>query len=156
MNYINKIAAVMMCAFTLAACGEATQAQPSESGETAVTSSAPVSSADIQDKAWTLKSLNGTDLVADAKITLTLGADGKLTGNAGCNGYSGHYEFAEDQVIKVNPAIVSTMRACAEDIMKQEYGYHQIMGEVTSWAVTPEHELTLKTDGDRILVFTAE
>ncbi len=60
-------------------------------------------------------------LVAGSKITAIFKSDGTLSGNAGCNNYNTTYK-TDGNKIKIEPA-ASTMMACAEDVMAQEFQY---------------------------------
>lgn len=62
-------------------------------------------------------------LVPDSKITLNFGADGQVSGNSGCNTYSGSYEANGDK-LKVGP-LASTRMFCESPAgaMDQEQQY---------------------------------
>lgn len=64
-----------------------------------------------------------TSVLLDTGITASFGQDGTLSGNAGCNNYSGSYSVTGNQ-IKIGP-LISTMMACSEPdgIMDQEMQY---------------------------------
>ena len=59
--------------------------------------------------------------LADTEVTAVFGADGQLSGSAGCNRYSAPYTV-DGNKIKIGLAI-STMMACAQPIMAQEAAY---------------------------------
>ena len=88
--------------------------------------------------------------VAGVEAGLTFNADGTLTGNSGCNGYSGSYTVEGNQ-ITFSP-IVSTRMACDKPIMEQEAAIHQVLTDIASFQIEGT-QLTLTND-DRILVFT--
>ncbi len=73
---------------------------------------------------WDVVSVNNgnqavVSLATGTSITLNFGEDGTVSGNAGCNTYSGTYEAADGK-IKVSP-LASTRMACAEQgVMEQE------------------------------------
>jgi len=64
-----------------------------------------------------------TSVLAGTTITAEFGKDGTLTGNSGCNNYSGPYKVTGNQ-IKIGP-LISTKKACAEPagVMDQEAQY---------------------------------
>ena len=75
---------------------------------------------------WLLTSYNNgkggvVSALADTEVTAVFGADGTLSGSAGCNRYSAPYEV-DGNKIKIGLAI-STMMACPEPIMTQEQAY---------------------------------
>ncbi len=59
--------------------------------------------------------------LADTEVTAVFGADGQLSGSAGCNRYSAPYTV-DGNKIKIGLAI-STMMACEQPIMDQEAQY---------------------------------
>lgn len=88
--------------------------------------------------------------VAGVEAGLTFNADGTLSGNSGCNGYSGSYTVEGNQ-ITFSP-IVSTRMACDKSIMEQEAVIHQVLTGTASFQIEGT-QLTL-TNTDRMLVFT--
>jgi heat shock protein HslJ len=62
-------------------------------------------------------------LIADTKITLNFGSDAQVSGNSGCNQYSGGYE-STDRTVKVGP-LISTRIFCETPagVMDQEAQY---------------------------------
>lgn len=86
-----------------------------------------------------------TNLWPDSEITLVLGGDGTISGNAGCNDYNGTYEvsgpyvedpgFDEDegQAFTINDLSWTEM-ACEDDlIMEQETEYLNALQNVDHW-----------------------
>lgn len=64
-----------------------------------------------------------TALIAGSKASLHFGADGTLSGSAGCNSYTGRYEVAGNQV-KFPTAFASTRMMCANPgVMEQEQAF---------------------------------
>jgi heat shock protein HslJ len=82
---------------------------------------------------------------------LMFNADGTLTGNSGCNGYSGSYTVEGNQ-ITFRP-IVSTRMLCDKALMEQETAIHQVLTGTASFKIQG-NQLTL-TNSDRMLAFTA-
>ncbi|MEJ2559386.1 MAG: META domain-containing protein [Anaerolineae bacterium] len=78
--------------------------------------------------------------------TATFGADGTVTGSAGCNTYRAGYEVDGNKISIGLPA--STMMACAEPegIMEQEQEYLTALSTVATYQIT----------GDRMEMRTAE
>lgn len=69
---------------------------------------------------WRLEDLNNEGVIDNSHLTLTFGYDGRLSGNAGCNGYGGSYTL-EGETLSIGGNLISTMRACiAESMMQQE------------------------------------
>ncbi len=62
-------------------------------------------------------------VITDTNLTAEFGKDGALSGNGGCNNFSGSYTV-DGQKIKIGP-LASTMMACSdpEGVMDQEAQY---------------------------------
>ena len=82
----------------------------------------------------------GSDLTAD------FGADGNLSGSAGCNNYTAAYEVSGES-IKIGPA-ASTRKACAEPagVMEQEAQFLKAL----------ETAATYRLDGNQLELRTAD
>ena len=71
---------------------------------------------------WTLKSLNGQDLVKGTRITLDFDKD-FVRGNSGCNSYGGKVTM-RNGVMKVKaPGFETTLIGCPGAIGRQENDY---------------------------------
>jgi len=85
---------------------------------------------------WSATAVNNgkggvTSRVKGTAVTLVFGADGTLSGSAGCNNYTGHYEIKDGQ-IKLPTAFASTRKMCAEDVMDQEQAFFKALSASTS------------------------
>ncbi len=87
--------------------------------------------------------LTGTNLTAD------FGKDGNLSGNAGCNTYSGAYKVNGDQ-ITIGP-LASTMMACSEPagVMEQEAQYLAALQSAATYQIEG-NVLQLRTKEDAL------
>jgi heat shock protein HslJ len=74
-------------------------------------------------------------LVDGSTITMTLGEDGTVTGNATCNTYNGEYTV-DGAKISFGP-LMSTKMACESDELNaQEQQYLVALGNTTTWDLT--------------------
>lgn len=75
---------------------------------------------DLGGSRWTVVSIDGSAPVrGDEPLSVEFGVDGRVSGNAGCNGYSGPY-IREEATLRIGE-LLSTRRACAdEDRQRQE------------------------------------
>ena len=102
------------------------------------TTASPSSS--LQGKTWRLTSFTNESssvvVLPGTEITATFGADGKLTGSAGCNNYFASYQIFGNG-IKIG-SIGSTLKYCAEPtgVMAQETTYLRLLQSSTTYAVT--------------------
>ena len=80
---------------------------------------------DMLDEEWVLEtfvSIDGssTPVLEDTRVTLSFDIDGRVHGNAGCNGYTGAWAL-DDANVRIGP-LLSTRMACASPVgvMQQE------------------------------------
>lgn len=97
---------------------------------------------------WVMSSYNNgrggfQSALADVKVTAVFAEDGTLSGNAGCNTYSGSYTVDGDK-IDIGP-LLSTMKACADDIMAQEAAFLKALEASTVFAIQA-NEMVLRDD----------
>jgi len=102
---------------------------------------------------WKLTSHGSPDsptaALTDAPATLIFDANGKLTGNSGCNQLGGNYEIKGDQ-IAFGP-ITSTRKRCPDAQMSQEDIVIQVL---TGSAIFKIEGNTLAiTNKDQVFVF---
>ena len=100
---------------------------------------------------WTVIGYNNgrggvVSVIIGTELTAAFGADGIVTGSAGCNNYSAGYEVDDSNISIGLP--ISTMMACAEPegIMEQEQEYLTALGTAATYQIT----------GDRMEMRTAE
>jgi heat shock protein HslJ len=72
-----------------------------------------------------------SSVLANTQITLIFGPAKQLSGNDGCNQYSGTYDTNGNQ-ITIGP-LVTTMMACAPEVMQQESTYMIALQSATSF-----------------------
>lgn len=76
---------------------------------------------------WRLEDLDRKGIIDRSRITLELGADGRLAGHAGCNRYFGSYTL-EGGSLRIDERIGSTRMACvAESMMYQEQRFFELL-----------------------------
>ena len=83
---------------------------------------------------------NGKEAVVSVQggttVTAIFGADGKLSGNAGCNTYNGTYTTDGDK-IKVGP-LATTRMACEQAVMDQETAYLNALANAATFNLGKE------------------
>ena len=112
---------------------------------------------DLEGKNWTLNSsIDGeTEQLPIQNTTITACfEDGEITGSAGCNNYFGAYTVDGNEI--TIGVLGSTMMTCwPEEVMQQEYQYHEMLGNVTTYTIEG-NQLTLSTEDNRTLVYQEE
>jgi heat shock protein HslJ len=109
-------------------------------------------STDLAGTSWNVISYNNgkqavVSTILSTTLTANFGADGNLSGSAGCNSYNASYETDAKSTIKIGPPITTRM-ACAEPagVMEQESQYLQALTTAA----------TYKIDGDKLEMRTAD
>jgi heat shock protein HslJ len=94
-------------------------------------------SADLSGTSWTLVSYGPTGSQTPAapgiKTSLNFGNDGQVSGNVGCNGFSGSYEVKGGTIV-FGP-LAATLMACPEPQMTQEGTVFQVMSGTVHFEV---------------------
>jgi heat shock protein HslJ len=69
---------------------------------------------------------------ATSKATIQFGADGTVSGNTGCNSFSGSYTV-DGTSLQIDSNVAATMMACETDAQQLEQQFLTALGEVASW-----------------------
>lgn len=72
----------------------------------------------LRDGTWSVVSLDGQPLVAGSTVTMEFGVDGRVSGSAGCNRFSGPFDASWNSL--TIRETVSTRMACTPEIDRQE------------------------------------
>jgi heat shock protein HslJ len=90
-------------------------------------------------------------VIADTSPEITFGDDGTISGNAGCNTFSGTYSLS-GQSIEISP-LATTMRECIEpeDIMQQEQALLSALTSASEWQIQGD-QLSLRTIDDALAI----
>jgi heat shock protein HslJ len=88
------------------------------------------------------------------KPFIQFGANGRVSGNSGCNRFTGAYEVAEDGSIKIGP-LASTRMACPEPAMASETKFFAMLDEVRSFERSGKR-LALRDTNGAVLVELAQ
>lgn len=99
----------------------------------------------IRDRTWVLLNMNDAAPIAGHTVTLTLAAEGGVSGRGGCNRYTGGYTL-NGETLSINENIASTMMACAaEGVMEQESHYLKLLASMNK--ITRLEDGTLRLEG---------
>jgi heat shock protein HslJ len=91
-----------------------------------------------------------TSTLADPVSTVTFAEDGTVSGNAGCNDFSGTYS-ADATSITFSP-LIATRKACTpEDVMTQEALVLADLQSATTWQTTSNGVDLFREDGTRVI-----
>lgn len=101
---------------------------------------------------WTLKEMNGKKVMMvpnqEKEQGFMLRSGGKITGFAGCNTFSGTYTISGKNMIKFNPNMAMTMRACP-DVKLNESTFVNIFKNANNYQVK-DKTLILKDSNNKV------
>lgn len=72
----------------------------------------------IRGAEWYVDSLDALPLVTGSTITMQFSPDGRITGSAGCNRFSGNYTLSGNDL--TTSQVAATRKSCGPDIDRQE------------------------------------
>ena len=102
----------------------------------------------VEGVAWTLTELNGE--APPEGVEATLNFDGStVSGNSGCNTYSGEATFDED-VVDISDQLTSTLIACDPAAGEFEAAFLAMLADASIFAADGD-TLTLSNDSDTVL-----
>lgn len=110
-------------------------------------------SQELAGTAWQATSIEGQSLVSGSSITVSFGNDGKVSGTAGCNRYSGSYAASVSGETVSISELSATRMLCnePEGIMAQEQRFLAALQSAASYSVNPG-TLTLRAaDGSTVV-----
>ena len=145
--------AAVVCGLALAACAPASPTQPGEAYPSP-SNPTPSTGDPLTGTSWILAQLNGQPALADVNVTLEF-ASGRLGGSDGCNSYGGGYQV-EGGKLKVDPNMVSTLMACADEIMRQASAYTAVLLQSPAFQVEAGQLTLLGKDGAALAVLAAQ
>lgn len=82
---------------------------------------------------WRLASLGGAETPASITTTMEIASDGRVSGRGGCNGFGGNATI-RGRTIRFS-RMVSTMMACAPEVMDQEQRFLKTLERVQRWTI---------------------
>jgi heat shock protein HslJ len=94
-----------------------------------------------QDHGYVLEWIGERPLIDSSHLSMTLGADGRAYGNAGCNHWFAAYRL-EGDAISFGP-VGRTRKLCAPALMEQEQRFLQALPTVERWDISPIQQLRL-------------
>lgn len=103
----------------------------------------------LQGDEWTVEEIAGDGVIDGSRVTLNLGADGRISGSAGCNRYSGTFTIGGERVT-VGP-LAGTRMACAPALNAQEDRFLEVLAGIYGFAVDDGGTLIMRAADGRTL-----
>jgi heat shock protein HslJ len=91
--------------------------------------------------------------VTGVETQLTFGADGKMSGNLGCNSMGGDYSVTNQSI--TFGSVFMTEMACDEPRMSQEGAAFQVLQDTATFKINGNTLTIISSDGSNILTFVA-
>ena len=114
----------------------------------------PVASAGLERSAWTIQSIGPLTLPPDAGATLSVEPGGRVTGETGCNRYTG--EVTVDGASLTFGPLATTRMACEGPLQDQERAVLDALAGVTGWALDADGRLHLTGPTELVLTPAAQ
>jgi heat shock protein HslJ len=128
---IVRVSALIAVSLIATACSSAPGAGPSD-GPAVV---------GLANTSWTVTSLAGRPTVDSPRPTMTFSADGRVSGNSGCNQYSGTYRTDGSSISITN--VASTMMMCVGPGADVEGLFLKGLNSATAWQRTEDGHLEI-------------
>ena len=133
MKYALRFRAVAVTAFLSTACST-TRDAVTPTDPSSATGSPTGATAALAGPTWRLVSLDGRPVLEGTRVTAVFKEDSRVSGSAGCNGYSGTAAVTGEQLAV--GALLSTRMYCyPDDRMAQESAYLAALGKATQYRV---------------------
>ena len=103
-------------------------------------------------KKWHCQSMFDRDVKGDAPLTLEFKEDGTVSGNGGCNDFTGTFTLAEDS-LSFGP-LAATKKFCGGAAAEQEYTYLSFLATIIRVKVDDDELELYKENQPEPMVFT--
>lgn len=101
---------------------------------------------------WRASDINGVPVVPESVVTLRLGEGKTVSGNAGCNDFTGQYRTMSKEGIRFS-GLTTTRKACAPELMEQERRVLSILEAVEGYSFYSDGGLSLISPDGRAIRF---
>lgn len=110
----------------------------------------PTTTAALDGTTWRIVSVGGVELAADPPATLTVAADGSVSGATGCNQFSGTASI-DGAALALGP-LATTRMACEPQLMEQEQAVLEALAGVDRWSIGADGALHLNGAVEVVLI----
>ena len=147
---MNGASVTMLCAFDRSTGKTEVVEAPADAVLTALRATPS-----IDGIVWRAEDVGGGGIIDRSRATLTFGADGRISGSASCNHYSGSYAL-DRGALSFTSALVATQKACVPSLMDQERRFLAILAAASRIELLPTGALLLSTPEGKSLRFFPE
>lgn len=101
---------------------------------------------------WNITDVSGAPAIDGASAKVVFADDGTISGNTGCNSFSGAYRVEGEQLV-LDGQLVSTLMACSPELNAQESAIFAVLNDVDTFQFGDDGRLTISSsDGSSITV----
>jgi heat shock protein HslJ len=98
---------------------------------------------------WVVEDIERKGIIDRSRVTVRFDDEGRVTGRAGCNTYTGGYTLTGESLTIARTA--TTLMACAPSLMEQETRFLSILQATQRFEITADGALVLHADDGRTL-----
>jgi heat shock protein HslJ/uncharacterized lipoprotein YbaY len=103
----------------------------------------------LQGPEWVVEDISGQGIVDRSRASLVFGPDGRVSGRASCNNFTGQYKLTGEGLTVSQTA--GTMMACPPALMEQEAKFLEVLRNVQRFDLTADGALVLQADDRRTI-----
>ena len=107
----------------------------------------------LQRTTWRVTAVDGSEPMAQVPVTFTFSTDGRVTGKASCNAFTGQYRLTGEGLMFSE--VASTLMACPPPIAAQEDAFLLMLRQVVRFEIRPTGALVLLTIENHSIVAKA-
>jgi heat shock protein HslJ len=103
----------------------------------------------LQGAEWTVEAIADMSLVPGSQVTLAFAPDGRLSGQAPCNRFTGEYTLTGEGL--AIDAAAGTRMTCTAPLMEQERAFLAALGGTQGFSISADGALLLRTGDGRTI-----
>jgi heat shock protein HslJ len=103
----------------------------------------------LQGVEWTVTEIGAAPLIAGSKVTLDFAPDGRVSGHASCNNFTGAYTLSGEGL--AISKVAGTRMMCDTALMDQERRFLESLGGVRNFSFAADGALLLNTGDGRTI-----
>ncbi len=97
----------------------------------------------LADTNWRVTSIGGMPVVDRSTPYIMFARNGQVSGNTGCNSFSGNYTIDQGSIAMGN--LAATSRACVPALMDQQARFMAVASNIVRYTINPDGTATLFT-----------
>jgi heat shock protein HslJ len=110
---------------------------------------------EIRGITWRAEDIGGRGLIDRSRVTLVLAADGRVSGIASCNAYTGRYTL-DGGSLAIGELTLASAKSCAPSLANQERRFVEVLGAVRRVELLPTGALLVSGPGSQSARFFPE